>query len=443
MDSTSLSRMLGLIAMVTLSFVDAKDDAVLVRFRNIANYDVMIWWIHGRTIQSFGHLPANGGMTSFTSYIGHNFFWAPPGEEHDQSKRRGHFKVREDKSLYLHEDTKSPGDSELVRSSLEEVAFLEDYYKTYGRHWLSSYQRPSPVLPFVEMDASGSTTKWVESESLFWICDDDEYAQKLTAPAPRALANTKHVRECTDSSVNPLRFMIEMVYPRSPRVYKIANFINEMEAEHIIKQSEPRLRRSVIQTGDDEHDREIRPDPTRTYSSVWLSMNHSVVIENIYRRIGDVLGVPNWRMEVGYTLPNKRGEVEGVPSHMEVMHYGTGEYYNRHYHNAVNAKINLYFVTFQVILRTSGPLKGGHTSFPHADLKGRAGLNVDSVQYDAVFWYNLLPDGNLDETSMYGHLAVDQGEQWMFTVSIWDPALPAEGDPKMPHERMFRIHDEL
>lgn len=65
------------------------------------------------------------------------------------------------------------------------------------------------------------------------------------------------------------------------------------------------------------------------------------------------------------------------------------------------------------------------------------------MQYDALFWFNLLPDGNLDDTSMYSHGKVIEGEQWLFHISIWDPNLPDEGDPQMPHEKMFNFHDEL
>jgi len=432
--------------LVTISRANEGDDAMLVRFRNIANYDIVLWWLtphQDEEIRFFGHLSKNGGMTSFTSYSGHRFFWAKPGKEQDASQRRGFFNIRKDTTLYLYSDDDSPGDSELIQNSWDEVEFLYEYYKTYHRHWLSTYQRPPPVIPFVEMDASNPRTKWVESSAFFWKCDGNhgtETKAKGGANTPsRILSKSSLDRECMDIQPEPLRFMLENLYPQDPRIYRIPNFINQIEAEHIIKEAMPFMHRSTVGNGRDK-----RQDPTRTCSNTWVSMNQTKVIENVYRRIGDVLGIPSYKMDVGYTMPNKQGEVEGVASHMEVVHFGTGEHYNRHYDNSVTDEIFLHFITFQVVLKTAHPLKGGQTNFPHAHAAtGDTGFNVDSVEYDAVFWFNLLPDGNLDDTSMYSHAKVEEGEQWLFHISIWDPTLPVEGDPQMPHDRMYSFHDEL
>ena len=194
-----------------------------------------------------------------------------------------------------------------------------------------------------------------------------------------------------------------------------------------------------------------RQDPTRTCTNTWLSMNRTKVVETLYYRIGDVLGISQFKMSVEASVMDDSGTVEGVASHMEVIHFGTGEHYSRHYDNAVNDEIYLHFITFQVILRTSDDFSGGQTNFPHAGGIGRdrnrrnlnIGFDVESEKYSAIFWYNLLPDGNLDETSMYSNTKVSTGEQWMFHVSIWDPTLPIHGDPKMPHNVIYADHDEL
>ena len=78
----------------------SSDDAMLTRFRNIANYDVVLWWLtpyDDEEIRFFGHLKRNGGMTSFTSYVGHRFFWAAPNKQHDPSERKGFFNIQRDK----------------------------------------------------------------------------------------------------------------------------------------------------------------------------------------------------------------------------------------------------------------------------------------------------------------------------------------------------------
>ena len=86
--------------LITLTTESNPDGAMLTRFRNIANYDIVLWWLtpyKDEEIRFFGHLPRNGGMTSFTSYVGHRFFWAPPNKQHDVSQRRQFFKIEKDK----------------------------------------------------------------------------------------------------------------------------------------------------------------------------------------------------------------------------------------------------------------------------------------------------------------------------------------------------------
>jgi len=425
------------------------DGAMLTRFRNIANYDIVLWWVtpySDEEIRFFGHLQRNGGMTSFTSYVGHEFFWAKPNEQHDPAKRRQFFKIQKDKILYLYVDANDPGADDVVDAAHEEVQFLSEYYRTYNRHWLSTYQRPPPEIPFIAMDDDNSRKKWVTSDSFFWTCDpsksdsvDTDSKQNTGGRLSRFLSRNGDSGRCRDTQ--PLRFMVEQLYEKDPRVYKISNFIHPFEAKHIIEISQKYMERSTVGDG-----RNRRQDPTRTCTNTWLSMNHTRIVETLYHRIGDVLGIAKWKMNVKSTVMDNNGNVEGVASHMEVIHFGTSEHYSRHYDNAVNDEIYLHFITFQVILQTSEDFSGGQTGFPHAGSVERGnqnGFQVENEQYSAIFWYNLLPDGNLDETSMYSNLRVNSGEQWMFHVSIWDPTLPVHGDPKMPHDIMYAMHDEL
>ena len=85
--------------LISITYQANPDGAMLTRFRNLANYDIVLWWLtpyEDEEIRFFGHLKANGGMTSFTSYVGHRFFWAPPGQQHDNSQRRGFFRIEKD-----------------------------------------------------------------------------------------------------------------------------------------------------------------------------------------------------------------------------------------------------------------------------------------------------------------------------------------------------------
>lgn len=151
---------------------------------------------------------------------------------------------------------------------------------------------------------------------------------------------------------------------------------------------------------------------------------------------------------------NVFGYETGVASHLEVVHFSTHEHYSPHYDNAPGKEVNLHFITFQIILSTSENFRGGETAFPHSYEKNddisnnnghrmSGGISVQSEPLSALFWYNLLQDGNLDESALYSNTEVLSGEQSMAHVSIWDPSLPERGDPRMEHDFVYSMHDEL
>ena len=98
---------------------------------------------------------------------------------------------------------------------------------------------------------------------------------------------------------------------------------------------------------------------------------------------------------------------------------------------------------------TSNDFKDGDTIFPHAYNDGISHgenynqINVPNEEYSLIWWYNLLPDGNVDESSLYSNGVVSSGYQYIAHISLWDPTLPVEGDPRMNHKRIYAMHDEL
>ena len=72
-------------------------------------------------------------------------------------------------------------------------------------------------------------------------------------------------------------------------------------------------------------------------------------------------------------------------------------------------------VTFLLFLNDD--YEGGETDFPNIprQLKGKKG--------DALFWWNLDPDGGLEPAAHNGNLAVTQGEKFVLSQWIRIPAL--------------------
>jgi prolyl 4-hydroxylase len=40
---------------------------------------------------------------------------------------------------------------------------------------------------------------------------------------------------------------------------------------------------------------------------------------------------------------------------------------------------------------------------------------------NAILFYNILEDGNVDDLALHAALPVGQGEKWLANVWIWDP----------------------
>ena len=67
---------------------------------------------------------------------------------------------------------------------------------------------------------------------------------------------------------------------------------------------------------------------------------------------------------------------------------------------------------------------GGQTNFPRAiNPTHHDGLTVTPQKGKAVLFYNMLPDGNVDDLSQHQALPVTEGEKWLANLWIWDPVI--------------------
>jgi len=80
------------------------------------------------------------------------------------------------------------------------------------------------------------------------------------------------------------------------------------------------------------------------------------------------------------------------------------------------------FVT--LLLYLNEPEAGGQTAFPLAkDESTGEPIFTHPGKGSAVLFYNLLPDGNTDDTTLHAALPVVKGEKWLANFWIWDPYL--------------------
>ena len=156
--------------------------------------------------------------------------------------------------------------------------------------------------------------------------------------------------------------------------------------------------------------------PDRTSQTVWLSRSRSFIVDNVVRRIADMVKIPQEKLFMNASAES-----------LQLVHYFGGEHYKPHIDH-VTERPHCRYITFLMYLNEVG--EGGNTSFPkaHESCRDHNGyFGVQPIKGSAVFFYDLLPDGNGDErTQHYAEPPVDS-EKWMTNLWIWDPVYDDRG----------------
>jgi hypothetical protein len=158
------------------------------------------------------------------------------------------------------------------------------------------------------------------------------------------------------------------------------------------------------------------------------------VMERIYRRIADVIKVPEGRLHPHLHAKGSPGTTNGAAESLEVRHYQSGEQQFPQHEWLANqpdslfATVVIYLDDLQAMQTRFPNAKeggeagadylGGQDSFPHAS-KG-VGYTSRGEQGSALLLYHSLPDGNLDEDAAHATLRVEQGDRWTASLYVWD-----------------------
>jgi prolyl 4-hydroxylase len=220
----------------------------------------------------------------------------------------------------------------------------------------------------------------------------------------------------------------------APRAFLIENFLSSFETDELIRLASPHIQESVIGQADSGG---IFKSTTRTSSNTWLPRSTSPLIETIFCRVADALGIDQ-------SLLTFARNAEDI----QVVHYNPGEEYQAHYDWGVRGYPESRFITMLLYLSDPTPPPsssssstsaevtqeatecseedeeetteggaGGETSFP------KAGFKIIPKRGNAVIFYSLLEDGNGDKDSLHASLPVRFGEKWLANFWVWDPEL--------------------
>ena len=150
-------------------------------------------------------------------------------------------------------------------------------------------------------------------------------------------------------------------------------------------------------------------DDTRTSRTAWLDRTEHIILDTIYRRAADLLGIDE-------NLLYSQKNVES----MQVVHYNVGQEYKAHHDFGDHGEITSRLITLLFYLNDMiDDESGGQTLFPKAN-NGK-GITIHPGKGNAVLFYDLLSDGNGDDKSLHEAVKLLKGEKYICNFWVWDP----------------------
>lgn len=177
----------------------------------------------------------------------------------------------------------------------------------------------------------------------------------------------------------------------NPQIFIISNFLSDEECNYVISYAKPEMSRSMVF---DEKTNQRKIDRARTSTSMRCSDQHGDnIIEQIEKRISEITSI-----------------TESQGENIQVTHYQIGAQYYPHYDyfkNTASQEGSQRIATFLIYLNT--PIKGGETWFP------RAKISISPMKGNALFFYNVDPDGIANPLTLHAGNPVIEGEKWIMT----------------------------
>jgi prolyl 4-hydroxylase len=353
------------------------------KFINLSPKPVLLHWDgkggHDDARRLVGEIPPFESLGTATQ-PGQSFYVSPV---YDSSTALQRWVVTSDTALVIYE----PHKPQELQSQLEEGSpdffkyqmqllnqvFARDYLIATQRTWLANFPRPYPV----------------------------HYMH------PAEYMGQEHV-------VDGITLTVASV---TPRAFVMDNFLTPEECKHLIELSQEQgLHASTLHSGSDApHMTDLS---TRSSTNTWLPRVTSNVTERIYEKAAKLL-------KIDPELFQKHSETDArhhsIAESLQVVRYKkAGEEYQPH-HDFVYPSIKhryqpTRFATLLFYLNTVP--EGGETRFPKAvNSEFAEGVEIQPVVGRAVLFYNMLPDGNVDDLSQHGSNPTTNHEKWL--ANLW------------------------
>jgi prolyl 4-hydroxylase len=201
----------------------------------------------------------------------------------------------------------------------------------------------------------------------------------------------------------------------TPRVFSIENFLSAEECDQLVSLAvQQGLHASTVYSG--SLDRQQRDLHTRSSVNTWLARSTAELTDRVYRRAATVLGVDEALLRAPVDGDDDRvhAHASSLAESLQVVRYKRGQEYTAH-HDFVypSPRHRLQPTRFATLLMyLNDDYTGGQTVFPRAaNMHYHDGVAIAPKKGTAVLFYNVLPDGNVDDLSQHSSRPVDQGEK--------------------------------
>lgn len=363
--------------------------AMGAKFRNFINKRVYKYWDDGSEEGVYNGFLEPLGFGATNTYETHTFIYRD--DVFPKGKEVARHTMRKGQYIYLiNPEEEWVKETQEYKDTMEEKAFMENYYREHGLPWLSEYPRMETLMPMWGTRYIGQTHH-IHSDYGYVTC----------GPIKR--------KGCLDNTPLDLKLRVASI---RPKVLVIENLMSHFECDHILNLAKPRFGRSSVGHGANSFQTK-----TRTSRTSWLKRTQTKIMDHIFSRFADVLDIPN------DVLTHDR-----CAENLQVVEYHKRQEYAPHHDFGSDGKnetryatLLLYITDYADGFTVDDPHgAGGHTGFPKAF--GGRGLRVRPPKGSGVLFYSLLPDGNSDDMSLHAGMPVIEGTKYICNLWVWDPS---------------------
>jgi len=246
----------------------------------------------------------------------------------------------------------------------------------------------------------------------------------------------------------------------APRVVEVKKFLSPVEVQHLINLASGmtgnvHMEQSRVLASTSTRGKRMRGDAmaeVRSSKGGWIHREQDVVVDTIFRRVADLLKIDEHLMRDHYPIEGLADDEDLPPTHdrvveaMQLLRYEPGNGYTAHHDFTFPSIGSRYqprrFASVLLYLTGEGDviengvrfpstgvdnekaLLGGETTFPRAITTDfHDGIKIKPQSGKAVMFYNVLPDGNMDDLSQHASEKVEKGVKYVANIFVWDPII--------------------